>query len=67
MPAVGMAERALALMVERVQPRVSFGQTLAEQGSVRDRIADSRIETDQPRLLVYKELTWSPAAFGDYA
>jgi acyl-CoA dehydrogenase len=54
MRAVGMAERALALMVERAQSRVAFGRTLAEQGGVRDLIADSRIDIDQARLLVYK-------------
>ena len=63
MRAVGMAERALALMVERAQSRVAFGHTLAEQGSVRDLIADSRIDIDQARLLVYKT-AWLIDRFG---
>lgn len=54
MRAIGMAERALALMVERSQERVAFGQPLAEQGVVRELIANSRIEIDQARLLVQK-------------
>jgi acyl-CoA dehydrogenase len=52
MRAVGMAERALALMVDRAQNREAFGGPLAEQGVVRDLIAQSRIEIDQARLLV---------------
>jgi acyl-CoA dehydrogenase len=52
MRAVGMAERALALMVERSKARVAFGRPLAEQGSVREAIARSRIEIDQARLYV---------------
>jgi acyl-CoA dehydrogenase len=54
MRAVGMAERALALMVERSKARVAFGRPLAEQGTVRELIALSRIEIDQARLLVLK-------------
>jgi acyl-CoA dehydrogenase len=54
MRAIGMAERALALMVDRAKSRVAFGQPLAEQGVVRDLIAQSRIDIDQARLLVYK-------------
>ncbi|SFK43379.1 acyl-CoA dehydrogenase family protein [Geodermatophilus ruber] len=54
MRAIGMAERALALMVERVKSRVAFGRPLAEQGTVREQIALSRIEIDQVRLLVLK-------------
>jgi acyl-CoA dehydrogenase len=54
MRAIGMAERALALMVERAKNRVAFGQPLAEQGVVQDAIARSRIEIDQVRLYVYR-------------
>ena len=54
MRAIGMAERALALMVERAKARVAFGRPLAEQGTVREAIALSRIEIDQARLYVLK-------------
>jgi acyl-CoA dehydrogenase len=48
---IGVAERALELMCQRVRDRVAFGKTLAEQGTIRRDIADSRIEIDQARLL----------------
>ncbi len=54
MRAIGMAERALALMVERTKNRVAFGRPLADQGVVREQIALSRIEVEQARLLVLK-------------
>ncbi|HEU5037967.1 MAG TPA: acyl-CoA dehydrogenase family protein [Nocardioides sp.] len=54
MRAIGMAERALALMVDRAKSRVAFGQHLSDQGVVRDLIAQSRMEIDQARLYVYK-------------
>jgi acyl-CoA dehydrogenase len=54
MRAIGMAERALALMVERTKARVAFGRPLADQGTVREAIALSRIEIDQARLYVLK-------------
>jgi acyl-CoA dehydrogenase len=54
MRAIGMAERALALLVDRAEHRTAFGTRLSEQGVVRDLIADSRIEIDQVRLYVYK-------------
>lgn len=54
MRALGAAERALALMIDRVQKRVAFGKPLAEQGVVRESIAKSRNEIDQARLLCHK-------------
>jgi acyl-CoA dehydrogenase len=54
MRALGAAERALALMVDRVQKRVAFGKPLSEQGVVRESIAKSRNELDQARLLCEK-------------
>jgi acyl-CoA dehydrogenase len=49
-----MAERAIGLMVDRATSRVAFGKQLAEQGVVQELLAQSRIEIDQARLLVYK-------------
>ena len=51
MRTIGMAERALEAMCRRVRGRVAFGRTLAEQGTIRHDIAESRIDIDQARLL----------------
>ena len=51
---IGVAERALELMCQRVAERVAFGRTLAQQGTIRADIATSRIEIDQARLLTLK-------------
>uniref|UniRef100_A0A8C5WN56 Acyl-CoA dehydrogenase family member 10 n=1 Tax=Laticauda laticaudata TaxID=8630 RepID=A0A8C5WN56_LATLA len=51
---IGLAERALALMKERVSTRVAFGKLLAEQGTIRADLAESRLEIEQARLLVLK-------------
>jgi len=48
---IGLAERALEAMCARAAARVAFGKPIAEQGSVRQDIAWSRIEIDQARLL----------------
>ena len=53
MRALGAAERALALMVRRAQDRVAFGRPLADQGVVREQIAECRLEIEQARLLCH--------------
>jgi len=52
MRAIGVAERALALMVQRSVERETFGKLLAQHGVVQDQIALSRIEIDQARQYV---------------
>jgi acyl-CoA dehydrogenase len=54
MRCIGVAERALEIMCERVQARVAFGKPLAEQGTLRADIATSRMEIEQGRLLTLK-------------
>jgi acyl-CoA dehydrogenase len=54
MRCIGVAERALEAMCNRVQARVAFGKALAEQGSIRAVIAESRVEIEQARLLTLK-------------
>ena len=50
MRTIGAAERALALLCQRLQERVAFGKTIAEQGVWEERIANARIDIDQARL-----------------
>lgn len=54
MRCIGVAERALETMCKRVQARVAFGKTIAEQGTIRADIAASRMEIEQARLLTLK-------------
>lgn len=54
MRSIGIAERAVELMCKRASERVAFGKPLAEQGVIRDWIAESRVRIEQLRLLVLK-------------
>jgi len=51
---IGVAERALEAMCRRAQERVAFGKRLADNDITLERIAQSRIEIEQARLLVLK-------------
>ncbi|MGV9661811.1 acyl-CoA dehydrogenase family protein [Nocardia niigatensis] len=54
MRAIGMAERALDLMIDRAQSRTTFGEPVANRANIQDWIAESRIEIDMARLLTLK-------------
>ncbi len=51
---IGVAERALEMMCERAKSRVAFGKPIAEQGIIRQWIAEARNDIEQARLLVLK-------------
>ncbi|MGD9721000.1 MAG: acyl-CoA dehydrogenase family protein [Pirellulales bacterium] len=63
---IGLAERALELMCRRVKRRVAFGRPIADQGSIRADIADSRMEIEQARLLTLKA-AWMMDTVGNKA
>jgi len=52
MRSIGVAERALELMVTRALERKTFGSSLAHKGVIQDWIAESRIEIDMARQYV---------------
>ncbi len=54
MRSIGIAERALDLMIERAQTRETFGEPLAQRANIQDWIAESRIEIEMVRLLTLK-------------
>ncbi|KAJ2799083.1 hypothetical protein H4R20_004571 [Coemansia guatemalensis] len=54
MRSLGMAERAMELMIERVQNRTTFGRKIAEHGVVLDYIAKSRMDLESGRMLVLR-------------
>jgi acyl-CoA dehydrogenase len=54
MRALGMGERALALLIARANERHAFGHTLADQGVIREWVAEARIQLESLRLLVLK-------------
>ncbi|WP_143965827.1 acyl-CoA dehydrogenase family protein [Gordonia zhaorongruii] len=54
MRSIGVAERAIEMMCDRVSGRTAFGRPLADQGVIREWIAESRVRIEQLRLLVLK-------------
>ena len=66
MRAIGVAERALALLVDRASRRIAFGKPLAEQGMVQQAIALSRNEIDAARLLC-ERAAWTIDRHGNKA
>jgi len=48
---IGLAQRALEMMIHRAQTRVAFGKPLGAQGMAQEAIALSRCEIEQARLL----------------
>jgi acyl-CoA dehydrogenase len=54
MRAIGVAELAFELTCQRASDRIAFGRPLAEQGVIRDWIAEARVRIEQLRLLVLK-------------
>src|SRR5919109_4778404 len=54
MRAIGMAERALEMMIERTSARTAFGRPVVDHGVVEHWIAEARIRIEQVRLLVLK-------------
>ncbi|MBA2933853.1 acyl-CoA dehydrogenase family protein [Sphingomonas sp. CGMCC 1.13654] len=54
MRAIGMAERALELLIDRISSRVAFGKPIAHYSVWDERIATARIDIDMTRLLCLK-------------
>jgi len=54
MRAIGMAERALDMMIERAQSRTTFGEPVANRSNIQDWIAEARIDIEMIRLLTMK-------------
>ena len=52
MRSIGVAERALGLMVDRALQRSTFGSSVAHKGLIQDWIAEARIEIDMCREYV---------------
>ena len=54
MRSIGVAERALELMVDRALSRVAFGEPIAHRANIMDWVAEARIEIEMTRLLTLK-------------
>ena len=62
MRAIGVAERALELMIDRAAGRVAFGSPLIDKGVVQDMIAESRIGIDMRSSSTTPPTRWIPSA-----
>lgn len=49
----GMAEKLIQMMIDQANARTTFGQLLAERQTVQNWIADSTIELENVRLMLY--------------
>jgi acyl-CoA dehydrogenase len=65
MRTVGMAKRALELMLERAVSRRTQGELLAKKQLVQEMVADSWLELEQFRLLVL-QTAWKIDRYHDY-
>jgi acyl-CoA dehydrogenase len=63
---IGMAERALELMCDRVSKRETFGKKIMQHQIVQGWIAQSRLEIEQARLLTLKA-AWMMDTVGNKA
>jgi acyl-CoA dehydrogenase len=54
MRTIGIAERALELLCQRVQSRVAFGKRIGDHSVWHERIAEARCMIEQARLLTLK-------------
>ncbi len=54
MRSIGVAERALDLMIDRARSRVAFGEPIADRANIMDWVAESRIDIEMARLLTLK-------------
>jgi acyl-CoA dehydrogenase len=61
---IGLAERSLALMCQRLSGRVAFGKTLSTQTVWQERIAQARCNIDMARLLTLRA-AWMMDEFGN--
>ncbi|KAJ1913782.1 hypothetical protein H4219_005059 [Mycoemilia scoparia] len=64
--AIGMAERALDLLIARAAQRKTFGKPLLSQGTILNYIAESRADINLSRMLTYKAAK-SFDTFGPFA
>jgi len=66
MRSIGLAERALELMCQRLSTRVAFGSAVSRQTVWQERIAEARCKIDQGRLLTLRA-AWMMDTVGNKA